>query len=99
MFPACALCGSDERTEVGRRVAFDMRYRTVVCRRCGLVYLCPRPDERSFAAFYEHLYPRLYGKERVDAVSSERGAAVAAFLEDRLRPVGHTGVFDIGCGG
>jgi 2-polyprenyl-3-methyl-5-hydroxy-6-metoxy-1,4-benzoquinol methylase len=97
--PACALCRSLNRTTVGRRVAFEMRYRTVVCDECGLVYLCPRPDERHFAEFYEHLYPRLYGKGGVDGVSSERGAAVAAFLQEHLEPDSHRGVFDVGCGG
>lgn len=97
--PPCALCGSEQRTLVGRRVAFDMRYRTVVCRGCGLVYLCPRPDQHAFADFYERLYPRLYGTSHVDEVSSERGAAVAAFLEAHVDPATHKGVFDIGCGG
>lgn len=97
--PACALCGSEERAIVGRRVAFNMRYRTAICRRCGLVYLSPRPGERDFADFYRRLYPRLYGKERGDDASSDRGAAVAAFLEAHLDPTAHRGVFDIGCGG
>jgi 2-polyprenyl-3-methyl-5-hydroxy-6-metoxy-1,4-benzoquinol methylase len=97
--PLCALCGSDERATVGVRVAFDMRYRNVACRACGLVYLCPRPGEAAFADFYEHLYPKLYGKTRHDEVSSERGAAVAAFLEGALDLTNHVGVFDVGCGG
>jgi hypothetical protein len=97
--PPCALCGSDERATVGERVAFDMRYRNVVCRACGLVYLCPRPDAAAFVDFYEHLYPRLYGKTTQDEAGSERGAAVAAFLEESLDAAVHTGVFDVGCGG
>jgi 2-polyprenyl-3-methyl-5-hydroxy-6-metoxy-1,4-benzoquinol methylase len=97
--PVCALCGSVDRTTVGRRVAFDMRYRTVVCDDCGLVYLCPRPADGDFTHFYERLYPQLYGKGRVDEVSSERGAAVASFLEERLELGAHRGVFDVGCGG
>jgi SAM-dependent methyltransferase len=97
--PRCALCGSDERTTVGERVAFEMRYRNVVCRACGLVYLCPRPDEAAFADFYERLFPRLYGRTgRVEGASG-RGAAVASFLEASLDVTQHVGVFDIGCGG
>jgi 2-polyprenyl-3-methyl-5-hydroxy-6-metoxy-1,4-benzoquinol methylase len=97
--PACALCGSEDRLTVGRRVAFDMRYRNVVCRSCGLAYLCPRPDEEGFSDFYERLYPVLYGKRRQDEVGSDRGAAVAAFLEQSLDISEHAGVFDVGCGG
>lgn len=97
--PDCALCGSSERLTVGRRVAFDMRYRNVVCRQCGLVYLCPRPGEQSFADFYERLYPQLYGATREDEVGSDRGAAVAEYLERSLDLTEHTGVFDVGCGG
>jgi SAM-dependent methyltransferase len=99
VWPACALCGSDERSTVGRRVAFDMRYRNVVCRCCGLVYLCPRPDEAAFGDFYERLYPALYGKGAQDEIGSERGAAVGAFLEQSLDLSQHAGVFDVGCGG
>ena len=97
--PICALCGSADSLTVGRRVAFEMRYRNVVCRACGLVYLCPRPDARAFADFYDRLYPELYGKTRQDEVGTARGAAVAAFLEHSLDLSGHTGVFDVGCGG
>jgi hypothetical protein len=99
VWPDCALCGSEDRLTVARRVAFDMRYRNVVCRSCGLVYLCPRPDVRAFGDFYDHLYPRLYGKTRQDEVGSDRGAAVAEYLERSLDLSGHVGVFDVGCGG
>jgi len=99
VWPACALCGSEDRLLVGRRVAFDMRYRNVVCRACGLVYLCPRPDERAFADFYDRLYPKLYGKTRQDEVGSDRGTAVAEFLRQSLDLSKHAGLFDVGCGG
>ena len=97
--PACALCGSDDPSTVGRRVAFDMRYRNVLCRSCGLVYLCPRPDAQAFADFYDRLYPRLYGKARQDEVGSDRGAAVATFVARSLDLSKHVGLFDVGCGG
>jgi len=97
--PPCALCGSSLREIVGRRVAFQMRYPTVLCLDCGLVYLSPRPDEGSFRDFYERLYPLLYGKMAIDPGPSERGAAVVAFLDESLNLQAERGLLDIGCGG
>jgi 2-polyprenyl-3-methyl-5-hydroxy-6-metoxy-1,4-benzoquinol methylase len=97
--PPCALCGGSDRLLVGRRVAFDMRYQTVVCRQCGLVYLCPRPDEAAFEDFYARLYPALYGEVEQDDRPSPRGTAVARYIVEHTNPEQHRGLFDIGCGG
>lgn len=95
-FPHCELCGSEERVVVGRRVSFGMGYRTVMCARCGLVYLAPRPSEESFAGFYRDLYPRLYGKTDIAHDPSERGRSVFEFMRPRLQD--GTSVLDVGCG-
>jgi hypothetical protein len=94
----CALCGSSRRETVGRRVAFEMRYRTVLCLDCGLVYLSPRPDDGAFADFYEHLYPRLYGKEEPAGAPTRRGVDVMTFLGSELDLSTRRGIFDVGCG-
>jgi hypothetical protein len=96
--PECALCGGTEHETVGRRVLGDMRYRTVLCADCGLVYLCPRPSAASFVSFYENLFPRFGGGGTGSSVPSERGRRVAQFLAANLDLPTHRGVFDVGCG-
>lgn len=96
--PPCAVCGSERRRAVGRRVSFGMRYTNVVCVDCGLVYLAPRPDAAAFHRFYEELYPRLYPKTDVTDGPTERGREVVAFLREHGALTGRRGVLDAGCG-
>jgi hypothetical protein len=96
---ACALCGSREAVVVGRRVQFGMRYRSLLCSGCGLVYLSPRPSAAAFAHFYSGRYQQLYGAGEADPAPTARGEAVASFLAARVEPASHSGVFDIGCAG
>jgi 2-polyprenyl-3-methyl-5-hydroxy-6-metoxy-1,4-benzoquinol methylase len=98
----CALCGADDSVVVARRVSFDMRYRTVVCRACGLVYIDPRPTEESFRRFYDNGYFSLYtGKRHIgEAVEPvpDRGTAVFDFVAEDREPSSLRGLLDIGCG-
>jgi SAM-dependent methyltransferase len=54
----CPLCGSSSEDEVLAVPAerHTTRYRLARCRDCGMVYLNPRPDEKSLI----HLYPEDY---------------------------------------
>jgi SAM-dependent methyltransferase len=94
--PACQLCGSSEQVVVGRRVSFAMGYTTVMCARCSLVYLAPRPDVAAFADFYRRLYPQLYGKDTVATEPSGRGRSVWEFVSPAIPDGG--AVLDVGCG-
>jgi len=50
---ACALCGGDDSSLVDIQRGFRM----VECRRCGLVYLNPRPTAESLGQCYQHYLP------------------------------------------
>lgn len=49
----CNLCGSADRTTVAERDKYGLPVQTVMCKQCGLLYLCPRPSISSYANFYE----------------------------------------------
>ena len=49
----CNLCGSSDRTTVAERDKYGLPVQTVMCKQCGLLYLCPRPSSSSYANFYE----------------------------------------------
>ena len=102
---ACDVCGADDGAPVG--VGEDFEYRTsgdtflaVRCRRCGLVYLNPRPaaDELS------RIYPPDYHAYNFSASRYGLAYAVRSRLE-RMRLARWTRalptdarVLDIGCG-
>ncbi len=73
-----------------------MGLRTVMCRRCGLIYLNPRPTAQDYEEFYRHWYHRLYparaafnaghlGGRIVAETAQRRCEAYAAFLGERTR--------------
>jgi SAM-dependent methyltransferase len=102
---ACALCGADDGEPVA--VGEDFEYRTsadsflaVRCRRCGLLYLSPRPTARELPRIYPSTYHAFdFSPERFGFVYRVRRA-----LETRralawcrgLPPAAR--VIDIGCG-
>jgi 2-polyprenyl-3-methyl-5-hydroxy-6-metoxy-1,4-benzoquinol methylase len=98
---ACNLCGADEPDVVATRDRRGRPLRTVVCRRCGLVYSNPRPA----AAVVRSNYSPAYRQEdkgtkvppRRQLVKGARGAraragALAGILAPGMR------VLDVGCG-
>jgi len=60
----CNLCGSDDAEllyeAIPLRHNYDKKYnnkfRVVKCRRCGLVYINPRPDSKSISSYYPESY-------------------------------------------
>jgi SAM-dependent methyltransferase len=48
----CNLCGSDSCVEIGGRDKYDLAVSSVMCRKCGLLYLNPRPTAESYGRFY-----------------------------------------------
>lgn len=76
----CALCLSDEKTEVHRHPTRGIA--TVVCARCGLAYLSPRPTAEALAQFYaeysQGLPPETVVREDGPFVRSSRSRADAA---------------------
>jgi len=71
---ACAICRVDDARVLSWRARWGQRVRTVLCRRCGLVYASPRPDPERLARFYrEQIYTQY-----VDASGRFRERLLAA---------------------
>jgi len=47
----CDLCGADDPELVAERDKYGLPVRAVMCRRCGLMYLNPRPSADRYRAF------------------------------------------------
>lgn len=86
---ACNGCGADDAQTLWRRGRFRTRLRTVVCRRCGLVYTNPRMEFSRYERFYVETYRQRYGKP-VEPTAAFRRAeqaraeSITAFLGPRL---------------
>ena len=85
----CNLCGArGHAIEVATRDRYGYPATFVVCRCCGLGYLCPRLSATQYAHFYSEIYRPLvsaYHGRRIDAETvqlEQRGYAteLAAFL-------------------
>lgn len=51
-FVSCALCGADHYRILAREALYGVSCTTVICRRCGLVYVNPRMDASERQGFY-----------------------------------------------
>ena len=87
---ACNLCGSRDarllyRQKDYRLAVDDTLWNLVICRRCGLGYLDPRPTVNEIGRYY----PAHYYRHRRDAMPRyERQAAYVAGRPGRLLDVG-----------
>jgi SAM-dependent methyltransferase len=88
----CNLCEARDRAvEVAARDRYGYRASFVVCRRCGLGYLCPRLSATQYAHFYSEIYRPLvsaYHGRRIDAETVQREQrGYAAELAEFLLPL------------
>jgi 2-polyprenyl-3-methyl-5-hydroxy-6-metoxy-1,4-benzoquinol methylase len=102
---ACAVCGLNDARVLSGRARWGQRVRTVVCRRCGLVYASPRPERERLARFYrERIYPQYIDasgrfRERLLAASRVQARDTFEYFASRAgqRLVGAR-VLEVGCG-
>lgn len=100
----CAICGADDPETLFIKGDLDADITNVICRRCGLVYMNPRPTPEAYRQFHveeflrerhglqtaEKLIPKIKGSDL--KMKSE----VAAFIADYIKPGAK--VLDAGCG-
>lgn len=100
----CNLCGAhNHAVEVAARDRYGYPATFVVCRSCGLGYLCPRLSAKQYAHFYAEVYRPLvsaYHSRRIDAETvqlDQRGyaAELAEFLLPLL-PASPRKILDVG---
>jgi 2-polyprenyl-3-methyl-5-hydroxy-6-metoxy-1,4-benzoquinol methylase len=98
----CNLCGSTEVEEIGQLDRNRKPLRTVICRRCGLVWTDPRPREEEIVSFYTEDYrleykgayePRLKHVYRAGRGAIDRYQRIKELLD------GEQNILDIGAGG
>ena len=98
----CHLCGADETELVTNKTRYKTSCTIVRCKKCGLVYMNPRPTEEEVVKFYSEVYRELYKPltpeeydKRRDSFARER----AKFIEKAISKYNVSGktILDVGC--
>lgn len=56
----CPICNSKDYEILSKNGEFDIEINASICKKCGLLYLNPRWDEKSYSNFYKNKYDKLY---------------------------------------
>ena len=97
----CNLCGSTDVEQVRSKDRHGHPLRSVICRRCGLVWTDPRPTPDQLREFYAREYRLDYkGTYQPTLTHVYRSGKVALERIDRLRPLLEPGLrlLDVGAG-
>jgi len=95
----CNLCGARDEVVVGTRDRDGQPLRTVLCRRCGLVWTNPRPTAAEMNAYYGTTYRADYkGHSTPPLRKLVRGFLGASDRRAMLRAFGARTLLDVGCG-
>lgn len=99
----CPLCGTSGAEVIFRKATLDRDVTNVICKKCALVFISPRPEKTAAAEFHQDGF--LGYKNQTDAsvvvpklktsdLVVKKG--VVEFLREFLRPGAN--VVDVGCG-
>jgi len=97
----CNLCGASDAEQIRTKDRHGHFLRSVICRRCGLVWTDPRPTPEQVVEFYAHEYRRDYkGAYQPKPKHTYRAGKVAVDRFRRLQPFLKPGlrVLDVGAG-
>ncbi len=97
----CNLCGADDYDVIARGDRDGQPLRTVLCRRCGLAWVNPRPPAAAMDDYYEREYRADYkGAQAPPLRKILRGLLGADERRRAIRPLVRDGatVLDVGCG-
>jgi 2-polyprenyl-3-methyl-5-hydroxy-6-metoxy-1,4-benzoquinol methylase len=94
------VCGSDCYEILSEKDRYGLPVTTVICKKCGLIYQNPRPDDDSLNDFYCNLYRKLYETSTISRFFDSqfiRGKRIVHWVYDMI---GHLPkkVIEIGCG-
>jgi SAM-dependent methyltransferase len=56
----CNLCNSDDYQVISDKGKFNFPTHVVICKKCGLAYLNPRWNHKSYLKFYQYEYDKYY---------------------------------------
>jgi SAM-dependent methyltransferase len=94
------ICGSDCYELLSKKDRYGLPVSTVICKKCGLIYQNPRPDDGSLNIFYSNLYRKLYKTSTISRFFDNQfiiGKRIVRWIYD-VRGRLPKRVVEIGCG-
>ena len=97
----CILCKSNNYLNITNKGRHGFPTNVVICKECGLVYLNPRWNAKSYMDFYQNEYDKYYRPEVIEPTSISKDPN--NIIEKRLKkfnlyPSAVTNILDIGSG-
>lgn len=93
----CDICEKKNFQILSNTVQFNMPYRVVICKDCGLVQINPKPHSSELNKFYINEYDKRYPlRDSSDLKFKERGHRVANFVKEILKS--SSNIIEIGAG-
>lgn len=96
---ACDICDSSDFELLSNKVQFNMPYKVVICKQCGLVQINPKPEKNELNNFYINEYDKYYStpKNIGNEQFKNRGYQIAEFAQEYLNT--NINILEIGSGG
>lgn len=67
----CNLCGAEFFELVNKKDRYGLPVNTVICKKCGLIFINPRMSKESYHDFYQGTYRRMIEERRKKVISLE----------------------------
>jgi 2-polyprenyl-3-methyl-5-hydroxy-6-metoxy-1,4-benzoquinol methylase len=99
---SCPICDYSKHKKIYDNDRYDMGVQTVICEKCSLIYINPRPTELAMASFYKNHYRNFY--ESIDVptetyITNGPFLPRAKFVYQLLKPFlpNANNLLDVGC--
>ncbi|MBU1179640.1 class I SAM-dependent methyltransferase [Patescibacteria group bacterium] len=105
----CILCGKNKFATVNKKGILKkggpvLKFNNIICKNCGLVFMCPQPKEDDYREIYKKYEKSRYAHENEDKtrmtaqndVGREKAKEIHNFLKEYLNS--ESKILDIGCG-
>jgi len=90
----CNLCNSNDFKTLSRKDRYGLPVQTVICKRCGLIFISPRMTTNYYKKFYEGEYRdllfcyknKIIDLDRMFQTSKRFGERIARLLSEHIKP-------------
>jgi len=96
---SCDICENNNFELLSKKVQFNMPYKVVICKNCGLVQINPKPEISELNNFYINEYDKYYSTpSNIDNDKfKDRGIKIGDFFKEYLK--NDINLLEIGSGG
>lgn len=100
---SCGCCNSENKIILSKYDRYGIPYKSNLCRNCGLIYTSPRFNQKSYIAFYDNQYRKIYtttqtqSPEEFFKSQQNQGEKIFNYIKENFK-LKIDSVLEIGCG-